>query len=1061
MICSPRPVAALLLLLIVGLSAPAFAALTILDVLPDEAAARSGGVAAGDRLLAAGSIDGPWVMLDHPLDLVALDFGPGRVQALRLRLHTPGDDQEPREIELSIGPLGLHTAREDDGLRASAEPAFSGALASGDSGAAITAWTAAVEAASPSPRTRCWAGLHLVMKLAGANAFEAATAEAASLDVDCRAASDLDLASARAAAAEALRLRATDVDAIAGLYRSATEGAQSQQPLIAAGLSGLLGGYLGRHGRLDEADVALERAVTGYDGVAPTAWGRAEALANRGVIDSIRGRFDQGRERLEDALASIEALEPGSLAVSSQQINLAILLRRLGEIEAARALSESALAIRQRLAPDTAMVAQSLNNLGVLVKNQGDLVAAERYFSEALELHKRLDSPSLARASVLGNLANLALERLDPEASLDRHREILALLEPIAPNHRFMVTTRLSLGLGELMRGRLDAAQEQIEAARTLQETIGTEAPIYAAILEALGRLARERQRPVEARTLLNQALELRRTSDPGSLNVAAIELALAEVDAEAGALDSALGGYKQAAVRAAQRAPGSLVEARAQHARADWLWQNGDHEVALTADAAAVDAFERQRERIGGDWLQRMRFGAGHRSLYVDAIERRLAAGRPAEAFAIQERYRAYERRQLLAGRVPVPALETAMKEVDELAAELSGSDAILGWVVGEQATWSFLLSADGLKVRELVVSETELRDQIDAVGVLFSVTRPTAAQRQALNERAQRLHQLLIAPWDASLTAVQRLVLIPDQALHRLPFAALQDGATDSYLVERFALVYAASASVYLEALDQVSGNSRVVAIGDPDLSGFVTTQNDAARSGLPSPLPAARAEVNSIASLYPGRTLRLVGREATEFRVRAALSGTGLLHFAAHAVVDGARPLDAYVQLASSPDESDDGRLTAWEVLSQHRLDADLVTLSACRTARGRTLGGDGVLGLSQAFQLAGAKAVLASLWNVPDQVTSQLMTSFYRTLAEGEDAASALRTAQLEVLARQRARSEDGVLSRMGRWLRRDSRPDAGPFEWAAFRLDGHPARLPVAGNMGRQIAAEAD
>ena len=1061
MIGFPRPAAALSLLLIAGLSGPALAALTILDVVPDEAAARAGGVAPGDRLLAAGPIDGPWVMLDHPLDLVALDLGPGRVQALRLRLQTPGDDQEPREIELSIGPLGLHTARADDDLVASAEPAFSDALASGESGAAIDAWATAVEAASPSPRTRCWAGLHLVLKLAGANAFDAATAEAASLDVACRGASDFDLALARAAAAHALRHRATDVDAIAELYRAAMEGAQSQKPLIAAGLSGQLGGYLGRHGRLDEADVALERAVAGYDSAAPAAWGRGEALANRGLIDMTRGRFDQARERLEEALASMEALEPESLGVASQQANLAIVMRRLGDLEAARALSESALAIRQRLAPDTDMVARSLNNLGVLVKNQGDLVAAERYYSEALELRQRLDSPPLARAAVLGNLANLALERLDPEASLDRHREILALLEPIAPNHRYVVTTRLSLGQGELMRGRLDAAQEQLEAARTLQETIGTEAPIYAAILEALGRLARERQRPDEARALLNQALELHRTIDPDSLDVAAVELALAEVDAEAGVLDSALGGYEQAAVRAAQRAPGSLVEARAQHARAALRWQNGDHDVALAADAAALDAFERQRERLGGDWLQRMRFGAGHRSLYVDAIERRLAAGRPAEAFAIQERYRAYERRKLLAGRVPVPALETAMKEVDELAAELSGSDAILGWVVGEQATWSFLLSADGLKVRELAVSETELRDQIDAIGVLFSVTRPTAAQRQALNERAQSLNQLLIAPWDESLTAVRRLILIPDQALHRLPFAALQDGATDSYLVERFALVYAASASVYLEALDQVSGNSRVVAIGDPDLSGFVTTQNDAARSGLQSPLPAARAEVDSIASLYPGRTLRLVGPEATELNVRAALSGTGLLHVAAHAVVDGARPLDAYVQLASSPDESEDGRLTAWEVLSQLRLDAELVTLSACRTARGRTLGGDGVLGLSQAFQLAGAKAVLASLWDVPDQVTSELMASFYQTLANGEDAASALRAAQIEVLARQRARGGDGVLSRMGRWLRRDSQPDAGPFEWAAFKLDGRAASLPIVGAMGREIAAEAD
>jgi CHAT domain-containing protein len=192
-------------------------------------------------------------------------------------------------------------------------------------------------------------------------------------------------------------------------------------------------------------------------------------------------------------------------------------------------------------------------------------------------------------------------------------------------------------------------------------------------------------------------------------------------------------------------------------------------------------------------------------------------------------------------------------------------------------------------------------------------------------------------------------------------------------------------------------------------------------------------------------PAAPLRLVGAAATEARVRAALPEAGLMHFAAHAVVDGARPLDAYVQLAhadgAGQDGHDDGRLAAWEVLSELTIDAELVTLSACRTARGRTLGGDGVLGLSQAFQLAGAEAVLATLWDVPDRPTAELIEVFYQVLADGHDAASALRAAQLDMLARQRARADAGIWSRLGRFLRGDRRGDAGPYEWAAFKLDG--------------------
>jgi hypothetical protein len=130
----------------------------------------------------------------------------------------------------------------------------------------------------------------------------------------------------------------------------------------------------------------------------------------------------------------------------------------------------------------------------------------------------------------------------------------------------------------------------------------------------------------------------------------------------------------------------------------------------SLAEDAAALDAFERRREQLGGDWLQRMRFGASHRALYVDAIDRRLAADRPAEAFAIQERYRAYERRRLLAGRVPLPALDAAAPRVDELVAALGPAEAVLSWVVGAIEPRPSCSTADGLAVRTLPLGEAEL---------------------------------------------------------------------------------------------------------------------------------------------------------------------------------------------------------------------------------------------------------------------------------------------------------------------------------------------------------------
>jgi len=110
---------------------------------------------------------------------------------------------------------------------------------------------------------------------------------------------------------------------------------------------------------------------------------------------------------------------------------------------------------------------------------------------------------------------------------------------------------------------------------------------------------------------------------------------------------------------------------------------------------------------------------------------------------------------------------------------------------------------------------------------------------------------------------------------------------------------------------------------------------------------------------------------------------------------------------------------GLLQAWEILEQVRLDADLVALSACGTALGQEMSGEGVLGLTRAFQYAGARSVLASLWSVSDEATALLMGRFYRGLRQGEAKDAALRNAQIEMLRG----------------------PRSHPALWAAFGLSG--------------------
>jgi CHAT domain-containing protein len=90
---------------------------------------------------------------------------------------------------------------------------------------------------------------------------------------------------------------------------------------------------------------------------------------------------------------------------------------------------------------------------------------------------------------------------------------------------------------------------------------------------------------------------------------------------------------------------------------------------------------------------------------------------------------------------------------------------------------------------------------------------------------------------------------------------------------------------------------------------------------------------------------------------------------------------------------------GLLQAWEIFKQVRIDADLVTLSACNTALGQELSGEGLIGLTRAFQYAGARSILASLWSVDDWQTARLMKTFYTHLRSAESKDEALRAAQI--------------------------------------------------------------
>ena len=381
---------------------------------------------------------------------------------------------------------------------------------------------------------------------------------------------------------------------------------------------------------------------------------------------------------------------------------------------------------------------------------------------------------------------------------------------------------------------------------------------------------------------------------------------------------------------------------------------------------------------------------------------------------------------------------------DVAQVASRLSST--VVSYWVDEQRTWAWIVSPGGaMTFRELPVGERELTRRVrqawalpdgrpanaDPPGRTVTSTGPDAPQsagvpvrgggqepweplkpgagRLVVESRSRRpareLYDLLIAPLRSALprTPGALITFVAHGPLHRLSFAGLA-APSGRYLVEDFRIHYAPSIGLLrTEAPGQSTGEaSHVLVVADPRLAPGL------ARSTGLTPLPGALAEGRSISrAVGSASVVSLVGRAATESRVRQEAGDARVLHFATHGVVSDDRPFDSFLALAGSRpgDSRDDGRLTVAEVYDLS-LAAEMVVLSACRSASGPVTG-DGVMGLTRAFIYAGADSVVASLWNLPDEAARFTVTRFYRAWHQTGDKADALRTAQLQLLHALRA------------------------------------------------------
>jgi CHAT domain-containing protein len=414
----------------------------------------------------------------------------------------------------------------------------------------------------------------------------------------------------------------------------------------------------------------------------------------------------------------------------------------------------------------------------------------------------------------------------------------------------------------------------------------------------------------------------------------------------------------------------------------AELLVKKGDIPKADAQFRSALALIERQRASLVRDEYK-LSYFSGLIRFYQDYVDFLVANGQTGKALEVAESSRA---------RVLDEKLHSGVKTRDVNAASLqqiarSSNSVLLSYWLAPQRSFLWVVTPTAVTMY-MLPSDKKIAALVGSYGTLLENLRdPLDSESTAGRE----LSEILLGPVRPQLRPGVRIVMVADRALHSLNFETLPDPDHPSqYLIDNATISIAPSLGVLGGARDtSTKSDGSILLIGDPE----------PAVEEYPR-LPYATKEMALIEQNFAtGRSVVVQGARATPAAYRdndpARFS---FVHFAAHAAANRESPLDSALILSR---HESGYALSARDVMNVP-LRADLVTLSACRSAGARMYSGEGLVGLSWAFLRAGARNVVAGLWDVNDMSTANLMSDFYGRLTKGAAPADALREAKLKLV-----------------------------------------------------------
>ena len=785
----------------------------------------------------------------------------------------------------------------------------------------------------------------------------------------------------------------------------------------------------------------IKREINDESGVAVT-------LSNFGNVYANLGNYQRALELYEEARAIHKRLERReSEAVTLNNIGYAY--AQLGDPDKAKELYEQALA-PLREAGSKGRVAIILNNIGANYSELKEDRKALDILLQALALRTEKDDPD-GRGITLNNIAKCYDNLGDKQKALEHYNEALRLHRSVR-NQRRLATTLKNIGVFQRKQGETAKALDYLNESRTISSRIG-DLNGEAIVMSELAEIELNRGNLVEARKLIEQAIasiesqrinlksQSLRTSFLASvrnfyeMNIDVLMRLHQQRPAE---------GFAVAALEISEKSRArSLLE----------LLREARAEIQQGADPLLIERQSHLRKAIANKAEQQTRLLSGkYTEQDASSIAKELDA-LTIEYDQVQSSIRQTSPRY-------AALIEPQPIRVQDIQKGLLDADTLLlEYALGDEKSYVWAVTRDEVKSFELpgraAIEQPARRvyQLLTERGV--SVAEETLAQRKERLERADSefseasaaLSRMLLGPVAPELKQ-KRLAIVAEGVLQYVPFAALPSPVSASPLIVDHEVLNLPSASVLAvlreETANRKPASKAVAVLADPvfsasdprlsknhgttaeDKSALADAYRSAAESGVGklTRLRFSRKEAEEIARLAgDDRNLKALDFAASRaVATDAKLSDYRIVHFATHGLINNQHPelSGVVLSLVDEQGRPQNGFLRLYDVYNL-KLNSDLVVLSACQTALGKEIRGEGLIGLTRGFMYAGAPRVVASLWRIDDRASADVMTRFYSAmLKDGMRPAAALRAAQVSML-------------RDKRWQ--------SPHYWAAFTVQG--------------------